>query len=143
MQGIYHRVFVRLFLFSMHACILSIFSRVQFCKSMDCSLLGSSVHGILQVRILEWVPFLPAEDLSDSGTELSPLCLPHCRMFLYLLSHWGNPGGSYEAYLKHLTSFILTTSIAYKTSTLLLSPLYVYNITICLFLYCVFINNLY
>ena len=25
------------------------------CDSMDCSLLGSSVHGILQARILEWV----------------------------------------------------------------------------------------
>ena len=24
------------------------------CNSMDCSLLGSSVHGILQERILEW-----------------------------------------------------------------------------------------
>ena len=26
-----------------------------FCDPMDCSLPGSSVHGILQVRILEWV----------------------------------------------------------------------------------------
>ena len=26
------------------------------CDLMDCSLLGSSVHGILQSRILEWVP---------------------------------------------------------------------------------------
>ena len=25
------------------------------CNPMDCSLLGSSVHGILQTRILEWV----------------------------------------------------------------------------------------
>ena len=25
------------------------------CDPMDCSLLGSSVHGIFQVRILEWV----------------------------------------------------------------------------------------
>ena len=31
-------------------------SHVQlFCYPMDCSLLGSSVHGISQVRILEWV----------------------------------------------------------------------------------------
>ena len=27
------------------------------CNPMDCSLLGSSVHGILLVRILEWVAF--------------------------------------------------------------------------------------
>ena len=25
------------------------------CRSMDCSLLGSSVYGILQARVLEWV----------------------------------------------------------------------------------------
>ena len=27
-----------------------------FCDPMDCSLLGSFVYGILQARILEWVP---------------------------------------------------------------------------------------
>ena len=30
-------------------------SRVQLCKPMDCSSPGSSVHGILQARILEWI----------------------------------------------------------------------------------------
>ena len=29
--------------------------RLTLCDSMDCSLRGSSVHGILQARILEWV----------------------------------------------------------------------------------------
>ena len=28
---------------------------LTLCDPMDCSLLGSSVHGILQTRILEWV----------------------------------------------------------------------------------------
>ena len=28
---------------------------LTLCDPMDCSLLGSSVHGILQARILEWV----------------------------------------------------------------------------------------
>ena len=28
---------------------------LTFCNPMDCSLPGSSVHGILQARILEWV----------------------------------------------------------------------------------------
>ena len=28
---------------------------LTLCDSMDCSLPGSSVHGILQIRILEWV----------------------------------------------------------------------------------------
>ena len=32
------------------------FSGVQlFCDPMDCNLPGSSLHGILQARILEWV----------------------------------------------------------------------------------------
>ena len=30
-------------------------SRLTLCNSMDCSLAGSSVHGIFQARILEWV----------------------------------------------------------------------------------------
>ena len=30
-------------------------SRVWLCDPMDCSLPGSSVHGILQARVLEWV----------------------------------------------------------------------------------------
>ena len=37
------------------ACMLSRFSHVWLCDPMDCSLPGSSVHGILQARILEWV----------------------------------------------------------------------------------------
>ena len=36
---------------------------------MDHSPLGSSVPGILQVRILEWVPGPPAGDLPNPGTE--------------------------------------------------------------------------
>ena len=28
---------------------------VALCNAMDCSPLGTSVHGILQARILEWV----------------------------------------------------------------------------------------
>ena len=30
----------------------------RLCESMDCSLPGSSVHGIFQGRILEWVDML-------------------------------------------------------------------------------------
>ena len=37
------------------ACMLSHFSRVRLYDPMDCSPPGSSVHGILQPRILEWV----------------------------------------------------------------------------------------
>ena len=38
----------------MHACAQSLQSCPTLCDPMDCSPLGSSVHGILQARILEW-----------------------------------------------------------------------------------------
>ena len=45
------------------------------CDPMDCSPLGSSVHGILQARILEWLPFTsPGTDLPNPGIEpVSPM----------------------------------------------------------------------
>ena len=36
-------------------CMLVVQSCPTLCNPMDCSLPGSSVHGILQARILEWV----------------------------------------------------------------------------------------
>ena len=36
-------------------CVLSHCSHFRLCDPMDCSLPGSSVRGILQARILEWV----------------------------------------------------------------------------------------
>ena len=42
------------------------------CDPMDCSLLGSSVHGILQTRILEWVavPFSRGSSHSRDRTQV-------------------------------------------------------------------------
>jgi len=37
---------------------------------MDCSLPGSSIHGILQARIWNGLPFPSPEDLPDPGVEL-------------------------------------------------------------------------
>ena len=39
------------------------------CDPMNCSLPGSSIHGILQVRILKWLPFPSPGDLHDPGIE--------------------------------------------------------------------------
>ena len=36
---------------------------------MSCSPMGSSVHGILQAIILEWVAISPPGDLPDPGIE--------------------------------------------------------------------------
>ena len=42
---------------------------------MDHSPPGFSVHGILQARILEWLPFTFPGDLPDSGIEPESLAL--------------------------------------------------------------------
>ena len=43
---------------------------------MDNSLSGSSVHGILKTRILEWVAIFPSGDFSHPGIELMCLTSP-------------------------------------------------------------------
>ena len=46
------------------------------CNPLDCSPPGSSVHGILQARILEWVAVSFSRDIPNSGIELkSPVSL--------------------------------------------------------------------
>ena len=63
---------------------------------MDCSLPGSSVHGIFQARVLEWVAITFSR--RSSQPRIPNLGLPHCRQMLYHLSHQGSPtvgmGGS-------------------------------------------------
>ena len=53
---------------------------LTLCDPMDCSLLGSSLHGILQARVLEWrLPFPSPGDLPDPGIKPG---LPHSRQML-------------------------------------------------------------
>ena len=47
------------------------------CNSVDHSPPGSSVHGILQARILEWVPFPPPGVFPAQGSSRGLLCLLH------------------------------------------------------------------
>ena len=58
-------------------------SRVRLWDPMDCSLPGSSVHGIFQARILEWVAILSPGIFLTQG--LNP-GLPHCQQTLYGLT---------------------------------------------------------
>ena len=44
-------------------------SCLTLCDPMDCSLPGSSVHGILRARTLEWVVILFSRDRPNPGTE--------------------------------------------------------------------------
>ena len=59
----------------------------------DCSLPGSSVHGVLQARILEWVT---VSFLGIFPTQGSNLGLLHCRQILYhLAAREEQPGVSF------------------------------------------------
>ena len=53
---------------------------------MDCSPPGSSVHGISQARILEWVAI--SSSRGSSATQGSNLCLLYCRQSLYQWVTW-------------------------------------------------------
>ena len=54
-------------------------SCLTLCDPMDCSPPGSSVHGISQVRILEWaaVSFRSSRFLLEGDQNQSPSRLPH------------------------------------------------------------------
>ena len=45
------------------------------CNPMDCSLPGSSIHGIFQARILEWVAISFSRDLPNPGIKPGSLAL--------------------------------------------------------------------
>ena len=60
--------------FSLYTCyVLAAQSRLTLCDPVDCSTPGSSIHGILQVRILEWVatPFSRRSSQSREQTQVS------------------------------------------------------------------------
>ena len=82
--------FTRLIIFSqdsVHAQSLQLC--LTLCDPMDC-LPGSSVHGILQARILEWVAMPSSWIFLTQGTNLGLLSF---RQILYHLSHQGSPHG--------------------------------------------------
>ena len=69
------------------ACAQPLQSCPALCDPMECRQPGSSAHGILQARVLEWsASFLLQGIFPTQGLNLG---LPHCRQTLYRLSHQG------------------------------------------------------
>ena len=67
--------------------MLNSFSHFQlFCNPMDCSLPGSSVHGILQARILEWVA-VPCSKRSSWPRDQTCISYIFCIGSLPLVPH--------------------------------------------------------
>ena len=76
----------------MPVCAKSLQSYLIFCDPMECSLPCSSIHGILQIRILEWVSisFSRGSSCPRDGTRVSCVfCIS--RQSLYQKCHLGSP----------------------------------------------------
>ena len=67
-------------------------SRLILCHAMDCSPPGSSAHGTLQARILEWVATSYSRESSQPRDRTHFSCV-FCigRQFLYHQGHLGSP----------------------------------------------------
>ena len=75
-------------------CVLSHFSCVQLLATLwtVCSPPGSSVHGILQARILEWVAMPSSKGIFPTqGSNLCLLCLLHWQAGSLPLAQPGKP----------------------------------------------------
>ena len=91
-------------------------SRIRLCNPMDCSLPSSSIHGILQARVLEWVATFPSPgDIPEPGIKPRSLTLqadalpsepPACVQFHLRLCPGHLPISGLEGYpscpLRHL-----------------------------------------
>ena len=77
-----------------------LFTCVQLCDTLDCSLPGSSVHWTIQARILG--SSIPSSRGTSWFRDLTHiLCPPLCRWILLPLSHQGSPT-SYTLWFSHL-----------------------------------------
>ena len=103
---------------------------------MHCSLSGSSVHGIFQARVLEWVGvsfsrLLCPWDFPGKSTGVGCCFLPqgifptqgsnpgllHCRQTLYHLSHQGSPTTFIDPAKSYFSIFYSWTSCTFMSIT--------------------------
>ena len=70
-------------------CVLVTQLCLTVCNPMHWNPPGSSVHGILQARILEWVPIPFSRGSSQSRDQTQVSCIT--SGFFYCLSHQGSP----------------------------------------------------
>ena len=82
-----------------------------------CSPPGSSVHGIFQAKILEWVAIPSTGEVGGNfptqGSNLDLLCLLHCRWILYPLRHWGSQSKLFRVLTVHIHELLLWHSMVY------------------------------
>ena len=74
-------------------CAQSLLLCLTLCDALDCILPGSSLPGILQARILEWVARPPPGDLPDPRIEPASYVSCISRWGLYHCCHLGSSHG--------------------------------------------------
>ena len=79
-----------------NVCVCSVaLSSLTFCNPLDCSTSGSTVYGIFQARILEWVAISSSRGSSWprdwTRGDLSFFCLPCWQADSLPMRHLGNP----------------------------------------------------
>ena len=90
------------------------------CNTIDCSLSGSSVHRIFQVRILEWA-VISFSRRSSHARDLTRIS--HWQVNSLLLSHQGSLYIYIYAYIWYDTHFRLNCLIMVLNGSLVLCPL--------------------
>jgi len=83
-----------------------------FCDPMDCSPPASSIHRILQARILVWVAIPFSREIFPTQ-RLNP-GLPHSRQILYCQSHQGSSSFSIKFIFKILSPLIEKNTYGYQ-----------------------------
>ena len=86
-------------------CCIVALSCLTLCDPMDYSPPDSSVHGILQARILEWVAMPPPGDLPDP--EIEPVSL----MSPALTGRFFTTSATWEALKSTMSLFNLTSAL--------------------------------
>ena len=95
-------------------------SVVTLCDPVDCSLPGSSVHGVLQAGIMEWVA-IPFSGGSSQARDWTPVSCIEGRFFFFFFYHL-----SHQGFLaKFPGSFWLLSN-----------PLFCHRISVCIFFLC-------
>ena len=89
------------------ACVLSHFSCLTLCNSMDCSPSGSSVLGILQARILEWVAMPFSGDVPNQGIE------PMSSMSPTLAVRFFTTNTTWDEYCNYVNIYSVNTIVSW------------------------------
>ena len=87
-----HSFNLKIYMYKMCVCVKLLQSCLTLCDPMDCSPPGSSVHGILQARILEWVAI---SFFRGSSQPRDQTCISYVsctgRWIFYHLHHLRSP----------------------------------------------------